>query len=204
MRLLDQGTLDFANPETFGYIKDRQHVAGFEPHRFSEVPDGKEGWKVQTLDLVGLLLEPEPRVYVSDKLPSMENVRAVPTRPLDKFESVGLLTLRDGEDLWIAREGNAARMIGAIREHPAVHRLPRRQSGRPARGLLVHAPTGGSQRNRPFASMTGWVAEGETHPPIALRGEPSTVRPVRRSDWNTASIIVCSWFVIRDDAGVRV
>jgi hypothetical protein len=114
-RLLDRAITNFASPESFGYVKDRKHVAGFEPHRFSEVPDSKEAWKVQTLDLVGLLLQPEPRVYISDKLPSMDDVRAIPTRPLDKFESVGLLTLRDGEDLWITQEGNAARMLGAIR-----------------------------------------------------------------------------------------
>ncbi len=114
-RLLDRGIADFASPETLGYVKDRQHVAGFQPHQFSQVPESKVDWKVQTLDLVGILLEAEPRVYVSDKLPSMAEVGKVPTRPLDKFEAVGLTTLQEGEDLWITREGDAARMLGAIR-----------------------------------------------------------------------------------------
>ena len=70
---------------------------------------------MQTLDLVGLILDEEPRVYVSDQLPSMAEVRDVPTRPLDKFESVGLKTLQHGEDLWIARDGESVRMLGAIR-----------------------------------------------------------------------------------------
>ncbi len=113
--LLEIGIHNFAKPLVFGYLKDRQHVAGFQPHQFSEVPESDEDWKVQTLDLVGILLEAEPRVYVSDKLPSMAEVGKVPTRPLDKFEAVGLTTLQEGEDLWITREGAAARMLGAIR-----------------------------------------------------------------------------------------
>jgi hypothetical protein len=114
--LHDQGLLGFLDSRRFGFFKDFRHVAGFQPHGFSNIP-GWNGspWKIQTLDLVGLLLEPEPRVYVSDKLPTMENVRDIPTRPLDKFEAVGLLTLQDGEDLMITRKGNAARMLGAIR-----------------------------------------------------------------------------------------
>lgn len=114
-QLLEMGTLDFTNPLTLGYVKDRQHVAGFEPHRFGDNPGPNEVWTVRTLDLVGLLLEAEPRVYVSEKLPSMEEVGQIPTRPLDRFEAVGLEALRDGEDLWITREGDAARMLGAIR-----------------------------------------------------------------------------------------
>jgi hypothetical protein len=116
-RRIDQDIRTFANPENFGYVKDRQHVAGFEPHRFSQAPEPVESWKILTLDLVGLLLEPEPRVYVSDRLPSMDQVRAVPTRPLDKIETVALTALRDGDDLWITWVGDCARMVGAIRNN---------------------------------------------------------------------------------------
>jgi hypothetical protein len=116
-RMLDQGIQSFAGPGSYGYVKDRQHVAGFEPHRFSQAPEPVESWQVRTLDLVGLLLEPEPRVYVSDRLPNMDQVRAVPTRPLDKIEAVGLTALRDGDDLWITRSGDHARMVGAIRNN---------------------------------------------------------------------------------------
>jgi hypothetical protein len=113
--LHEQGILDFASSRESGYVKDRRHVAGFQSHRFRGVPESSMTWKVQTLDLVGLILDEEPRVYVSDQLPSMAEVRDVPTRPLDKFESVGLKTLQDGEDLWITREGRMARMLGAVR-----------------------------------------------------------------------------------------
>ena len=36
--ILEASILDFVNPRGFGYIKDRRHVAGFETHRFSQVP----------------------------------------------------------------------------------------------------------------------------------------------------------------------
>ena len=115
-RFHEAGVVDFADPREFGYFKDRRHVAGFEPHRFSEVPElPGEVWKVQTLDLVGLLLEDEPRVYVSAHLPRMDALRSAPTRPLDKFEAVGLIAIRGGDDLVIARDGEIPRMLGAIR-----------------------------------------------------------------------------------------
>ena len=46
--ILEASILDFVNPRGFGYIKDRRHVAGFETHRFSQVPAPAERWKVRT------------------------------------------------------------------------------------------------------------------------------------------------------------
>ena len=115
-KLHEAGIFDFAFPPSFGYFKDRRHVAGFAPHRFSKVPvSSPTRWKVRTLDLVGLLLNDEPRVYVSANLPRMGELRGAPTRPLDKFESVGLAAIRSGDDLLTARDGDAIRMVGAIR-----------------------------------------------------------------------------------------
>ena len=71
----DAGTLDFVNPVGFGFMKDRRHVAGFQSHAFSEVPDSTPRWCVERLDLIGLLLHPEPVAYVSDKLPAMDELR---------------------------------------------------------------------------------------------------------------------------------
>ena len=117
-RLFVKSVGDFINSRGFGYLKDRRHVAGFESHRFSEVPEPTERWpkpsdrwQVQTLDLVGLILHDKPQVYVSDHLPSMDELRAAPTRPLDKFESVGLNAMRGGDDLLIARVGDVTRML---------------------------------------------------------------------------------------------
>ena len=45
----------------------------------------------------------------------MGQLRAAPTRPLDKFESLGLFTVQQGDDLFISRDGEGVRMLGAIR-----------------------------------------------------------------------------------------
>jgi hypothetical protein len=99
-----------------GYVEDRHHVAGFRPHRFSRLPEAERlQFKIETIDLVGLLLHPEPLAYVSANLPRMDKLRAAPTRPLDEFESVGLEKLRAGEDIVGAKAGDHLRMVGAIR-----------------------------------------------------------------------------------------
>jgi hypothetical protein len=110
-----ESTAHFLEPYRFGYIKDRRHVAGFESHRFGQIPDSPKELNLRTLDLVGLLLHDEPRVYVSENLPRMDELRDAPTRPLDQFESVALASLQGGDDQWIISEGENIRMVGAIR-----------------------------------------------------------------------------------------
>ncbi len=110
-----QGLFDFVNPASFGYVKDRRHVAGFQPHRVSGVPEVPRRWRVRTLDLVGLLLHDEPRVYVSEKLPRMDELRGAPTRPLDPFEAQALKAILGGDDLVVVRDGDVVRMLGSIR-----------------------------------------------------------------------------------------
>jgi hypothetical protein len=106
--------IDFVFAQGWGYFKDRRHVAGFSSHRFTrEAPKAKQ-WRVRTLDLVSLLLHDEPVAYVSDELPAMDELRAASIRPLDKFESIGLVSLRQGEGLFISRDGDAIRMLRAI------------------------------------------------------------------------------------------
>ena len=104
------GVFDFVHPAGFGYVKDRQHVAGFQSHRFSQVPRTKE-WEVARLELVSLLRHSEPAVYLSERLPQMDALRGVPTRQLDAFEADGLAALRNGEELHVKGE----RMLGAVR-----------------------------------------------------------------------------------------
>jgi len=57
------------------------------------------------------LLKKEPAVYVSDRLPAMEELKGVPTRPLDAFETEGLAGLRKGGNLYVKGD----RTLGAIR-----------------------------------------------------------------------------------------
>lgn len=106
-----ESVVDFANPDGFGYVKDREHVAGFQSHQFGEKPRGT----VATVELVGLLLHPEPVVYVSPHLPNMEELRGAPTRGLDRFEAAGLEAIQKGEDLFVGQTPSGTRMMGAIR-----------------------------------------------------------------------------------------
>ncbi|MFL5329106.1 MAG: hypothetical protein ACJ8C4_09325 [Gemmataceae bacterium] len=109
---------EFLYPTGFGYVKDRAHVAGFKSHgfRFLREPQNKSWqWRVQNVQLIGILSHAEPVVYLTDKLPSMEQVCLGKTRTLDLFEEVGLPELCDGEDLFIASKDETLRMLGAIR-----------------------------------------------------------------------------------------
>jgi len=107
--------LDFVNFAGFGYIKDRQHVAGFQEHRVSQPPTPERPWTLQTLDLVGLWLHEKPIAYISKDLPRMKELRAAPTRELDDFETAGLLALQRGDDLFVRERGPERRLLGAIR-----------------------------------------------------------------------------------------
>ncbi|MGL6097248.1 MAG: hypothetical protein ACRC7O_15800 [Fimbriiglobus sp.] len=112
----DDLALDFVNPRGFGLRRDGK-VAGFASHGVSKRPADPTPWKVQTVDLVGLLLRPEPVVYVSDHLPRMDELKGAtaPTRPLDRFEADGLAALRTGDDLYAREAAGRVRMIGAVR-----------------------------------------------------------------------------------------
>jgi hypothetical protein len=72
-------------------------------------------WRVQTLELVGLLLRDEPQVYNSDQLPRMDQLPGAATRALDRFERIALNDLRRGEDLFITQGEEGVRMLGAVR-----------------------------------------------------------------------------------------
>ena len=107
--------VDFANPLWFGYVKDRQHVAGFRPHKMSKVPELESRWKLVTVDLVGFVVHKKPTVYLSDNLPRMEDLDSIPTRGLDDFETKGLKALQKGETLFVETGTNGVRALGAIR-----------------------------------------------------------------------------------------
>ena len=111
------GGWEFLNPAGFGYVKDRGHVAGFKPHGYRSGVAVHENlsWRVRHVQLVGILSHEEPVVYLTDRLPSMEQVRQGKTRGLDFFEEAALPSLREGQDLYIVRKGETIRMLGAMR-----------------------------------------------------------------------------------------
>lgn len=108
--------LDFVNPGGFGLVNRKSRsAAGFVSHRFRSLPASPKPWKIERLELVGLLLKPEPVVYLSPNLPSMDELRRVPTRPLDPFEATALQTLREGEELVVEGTDSRWRMLGSLR-----------------------------------------------------------------------------------------
>lgn len=115
LEILGKSVVGFGHSAGFGYIKNREAVAGFLPHRFADLPGAPAEYRLERLELVGLLLREDPVAYVSEELPSMEDIGTVPTRPLDEFESMALPTLRQGSDLFSTRTNRGIRMLGAVR-----------------------------------------------------------------------------------------
>jgi len=114
-RLHAKSVVDFSFPEAFGYIQDRDHVAGFQSHRFGDWSEELSHQNVTHVDLVSLLLHDPPVVYHSDELPRMDRVQSMPTRPLNSFESASLERIKKGEDLIVADLSEGWLMMGAIR-----------------------------------------------------------------------------------------
>jgi hypothetical protein len=111
----DDNAVAFLNPFGFGYVRDREHVAGFRPHQFRREPAAPKRWQVERLELVGLLKYDEPVAYLSENLPKMDELRDVETRPLDAFEQEALAALRRGEDLMVQEAPDRMRMLGSLR-----------------------------------------------------------------------------------------
>jgi hypothetical protein len=113
--------VDFVNKKGFGLIDDKGHVTGFQAHHFHAVPQLKEGpgqtqrWRIQSLELVSLLKQDEPGVYLSKNLPRMDELREAPTRPLHPFETSALPALKGGEDLQVDTTADRIRLLGSIR-----------------------------------------------------------------------------------------
>lgn len=118
----------FASRKRNGHVKDLDHVAGFAPHAAADRPFGfslyngeedrskrRRVWVVRQVNLVSLLKFNEPRVYISDQLPKMEELRNGATRRLDERETDFLRELQSGEDIVIDSRLNRIRMMGAVR-----------------------------------------------------------------------------------------
>ncbi len=69
---------------------------------------------VDRVELVSLLTDSEPAVYVLDEMATPPLARQAKRRPLDEFERLGLDAVRCGEELVWTREA-PTRMFGAIR-----------------------------------------------------------------------------------------
>ncbi|HZY86411.1 MAG TPA: hypothetical protein VFE78_16375 [Gemmataceae bacterium] len=120
----------FAGTDSFGLVRDRDHVAGFRPHQFRGLPPlgeqgppkpgqppakPKERWLVSRLELVSVWKSATPAVYASGNLPRMQELKGSKTRPPTDFEAKALAALRDGEEVVTAATANEVRMVGAVR-----------------------------------------------------------------------------------------
>lgn len=114
--------LDFLDPDGFGATFDGRRAAGFIEHALHHPADaGLEDdneWSVARLELVSLLRFDEPRVYVLDHLPRMDQLNGddVPTRAIDDFESSALEQLRTEKDIVVEHvQDEHYRMLGSLR-----------------------------------------------------------------------------------------
>jgi len=113
---------DFLDAESFGVVIEPQvQVVGFVEHGFHHSPDqslkNENAWTIERLELVSLLKFEEPRVYVLDHLPRMDQLSGdeVPTRSLDEFEIDALQQLRTDKDIITISQGSEYRMLGSLR-----------------------------------------------------------------------------------------
>ena len=117
--LHDAGLHDLLDPGRFGYVQDRKHVAGFEAHRFTQLPkpaaDPDRRWELTPLELIGLLKYDRPKAYVSEFLPRLEELGEAATRDVDEFEAAALERLRTDEDLVVDEAPERIRMVGSLR-----------------------------------------------------------------------------------------
>jgi len=129
---------DFANPNTYGWVRDLEHVAGFQSHavrdfkqhtqRYEQKSPGGSAWKLERVELVSLLKSAEPGVYVSENLPRMDELADASRRALDGFETIALRELKGGESLVIRSQGERVKMMGALRaakQCSLCHEVPR-------------------------------------------------------------------------------
>jgi hypothetical protein len=95
-----------------------ESASGFGFSRLAVQENGR-GIRVPTrvidrFELVSLLTDYQPSVYVLDEMATPPLARQATRRPLDEFERLGLEAVRHGENLVWTREA-PTRMFGAIR-----------------------------------------------------------------------------------------
>ncbi len=129
LTLHDDSHLNFLDPNRFGFVESRERVAGFEPHQFSSLPAVEHAdWHITRLELISLLKHEEPMAYVSENLPSMEELADTPVRPLKEFERAAVELLRTDSDLEISYDMNRIDMVGSVRAAESCtecHTVPR-------------------------------------------------------------------------------
>jgi hypothetical protein len=119
--LHSEGLEDLFDSGRMGYVRDRDHVAGFLSHRFTRMPglaredQPQSAWQVVRLELVSLLRHEDQAAYVSKNLPEMDRLEEIPTRALNDFERRSIERLRSQEDVVIDEAPDRIQMVGSLR-----------------------------------------------------------------------------------------
>ncbi len=94
-----------------------ESASGFGDHRMELFTNDRGAYvaspAIERVELVSLLTDDEPSVYVLDEMATPALARQTKRRPLDEFERLGLDALRRGEELVWTREASS-RMLGEI------------------------------------------------------------------------------------------
>jgi hypothetical protein len=113
---------DFLHADGFGApIGPLGLIAGFVEHAFHHPPTSAfkdpVPWTIERLELVSLLKFDEPRIYVLDHLPRMDQLSSddATTRALDEFEADALKQLRTQQDVVVDDHEGRVRMLGSLR-----------------------------------------------------------------------------------------
>ena len=124
----------FLNPRQWGFVPDREHTVGFQAHHVDEVPWTRplykgqtRNWTIAQLQLVSLLKQETPRVYVSENLPNLNELSDIETREVNTFEATALPQLRRDRNLVIDEAPSQIQMLGALRAAKSCldcHRVP--------------------------------------------------------------------------------
>ncbi len=119
---------DFLNLGKTGYVRDRRHVAGFQPHSPTDLTSTIDNqrscgqpkvevshWQLTRLELVSLLRHSPPRVYVADSLPAMDQLDQFEHRAVTEFEETSLPKLYTEADVVTEQGDDRILMLGALR-----------------------------------------------------------------------------------------
>lgn len=120
------GENDFLNTNMLGFVTkarpEKVHAAGFVPHAFHDglaVEKAAEfkSLQLKKLELISLLKFDEPRAYVLDHLPRMDELskEGITTRELTPFELNALDQLRSDENVVIEQHDDVILMMGSLR-----------------------------------------------------------------------------------------
>lgn len=121
--------VEFAFPFGWGWERSPNEHLGFQPHqlgkrsRFESDMLGTwsleldDGWRIATLELIGLLAHPKPTVYMTANLPRVDEAKTAPTRDPDEFETAGLKAIAKGQELYFGKSHTEPllRMVGGLR-----------------------------------------------------------------------------------------